>query len=170
MDEWIDWLIFIYMYTQLNIYHVGNITSIILYQLDKIWALFSVVPVHDAERAFTRLFYSDVWWHVSVLRLWAAWVFAGLFLWPIVRRLARPFALDFVSSQESLAWTPRRFSARSHGHSRKRRLNSLAANAVQWRHCNICVMIIRMHSAVSPHMFCNHYVHSLVSVHMLIST
>ena len=43
-------------------------------------------------------------------------------------------SVDSAFSPYLLAWTPRRFSARSHGPSRKRRLNSLAANAVQWRH------------------------------------
>ena len=76
-----------------------------------------VVPAHDAKRAFTQLFYSNVCWHVSVVRLWAAtYVFSALFLQPDVRgsltrsparvgfrSIHRQVFLDLFSPQLSLA-------------------------------------------------------------------
>ena len=45
----------------------------------------------------------------------------------------RGIVVENYQIDQKLAWAPSRFSARSHGPSRKRRLNSFAINAVQWR-------------------------------------
>ena len=54
---------------------------------------------------------------------------------PIFTRNASDLNFAYVlTATVSIAWTPSRFSARSHAPFRKRRLTSFAVNAVQWRH------------------------------------
>ena len=64
-------------------------------------------------------------WLITVGR--GSWVESTWTSYPHLR-------LSIPTTISQIPWTPSRFSARSHGPSRKRRLNSFAVNAIQWRH------------------------------------